>query len=195
MCDFLRGKNIAVTIIGNGQGLPDGLLYDSKIYTLKPNSKVPSAELKLQSKQPSLRYVIRGRTDILVKYDDNEAAGHRNNKYLIELKTPHDFKEESALREAVLQLIGVNAGNYHHSPCVILSNLASKHYVLYIDLKGDPKIRLCFELVVRRMETFDQAINLCEELSSRESVTMHFCRSSSAPPSPPQAISEDDGLS
>lgn len=190
---FLKSLNISAIIVGNGKGLPGGYLFDAPIHTLKPNTTISSLELKNRSKQPYLRYTIRGRTDILVKYDPKKPPGHRNTKYLIEIKTAYDFRLESALREAVLQLVGCNASNTFHSPPVILTNLAGKHYVLFVVLEGDPKINLSFSLKVYEMETFREAVDYAEELSQRECVTSHFCRPSSAPPSPPLASPEKPG--
>jgi hypothetical protein len=182
--EHLSSKGIVAGIVGNGENLPDGLLYRSKIHTLKPNLRISSLELKKKGEHPIWRYTVRGRTDLVVKYNVNRGYGQFNNKYLIEIKTVDDFKEETALREAFLQLLGTNASNSFHSPSVILTNLATKHFVLYISMEGDPQERLQFKLNILKMVTFGDAIFFAEELSQRPSITSCFCRASSAVSSP-----------
>lgn len=54
--------------------------------------------------------------------------------WAIEVMTKDEFESgeaaSRALREGMLQLIGMNADNHHASPFVILTGFAEKHFVL-----------------------------------------------------------------
>jgi hypothetical protein len=124
----------------------------------------------------------------------DDPLGKSNNCYFIEIKRVEDFVLEDSLREAVLQLIGGNASNSFHSPPVLLTNLASMHFVLYITLEGDPTVELRFKLNVLKMETFGVALAFVEErTSTMMSVTLHMGRKPTPPSSPPMAMATGSG--
>ncbi len=184
----LLDHGICAVNIGEGQGLPDGLLYYEELWTLKRNTSLRSEDLRKTGEGPIFRYILRGRTDIVRKKNSADPLGRSNNRYFIEIKRGEGFVEEDSLREAVLQLIGGNASNSFHSPPVLLTNLVKKHYVLYISLVGDPTVDLEFKLNVVRMPSFGVALAFVEERTAvMKSVTLHFCRKPTPPSSPPKA--------
>lgn len=173
LCDC----GISTVIIGEGHGLPDGLLYYQELWTLKDNVSLRSEELRKAGKEPVFKYLLEGRTDLVRTRFSDQPLGKHNNRYFIEIKRVEDFVEEDSLREAVLQLIGGNASNSFHSPPVLLTDLAKLHYVLYITLVGNPTVKLKFKLNVIRMPSFGAAIAFLEEhTAERKSVTLHLGR-------------------
>jgi hypothetical protein len=140
-----------------------------------------------------LKYIVRGRTDLVVLFDAKWRVGKRNNRYFIEIKTKKGFKLEPCLREAVVQLIGGNAANPFHSPPVLLTDLFSNHYVLFITMVGDPKVELKFELNVFKMDTFGSAIAFVEEKTlTKEPITRDMARKPTPLSSPPRKDDDDD---
>ena len=181
----LNDHDINIVCVDGGQGLPDGLLYNEEIWTLKKNTSLRSEELRKTSSEPIFKYIISGRTDLVrIRYKD-EALGKNNNRYFIEIKRVEDFVQEESLREAVLQLIGGNASNSFHSPPVVLTNLAKMHFVLFITLEGDPTLELKFKLSILKMRTFGDAIAFAEEKTTTfQSVTLHLGRKPTPQASP-----------
>ncbi|RYG99888.1 hypothetical protein EON65_49870, partial [archaeon] len=184
----LRDCGIDTVKIGEGQGLPDGLLYHEELWTLKRNTSLRSEDLRRTGEEPIFKYILQGRTDLVRTKYSEDPLGKSNNRYFIEIKRVEDFVEEDSLREAVLQLIGGNASNSFHSPPVLLTNLAKMHYVLYISLVGDPTVALRFKLNVIKMPSFGVAVAFVEEHTAEmKSVTLHLGRKPTPPSSPPKA--------
>jgi hypothetical protein len=181
----LTDKGISVVCVAGGQSLPDDLLYNEELWTLKKNTSLRSEDLRKTSSEPILKYTICGRTDLVrIRFKD-EALGKINNRYFIEIKRAEDFVQEDSLREAVLQLIGGNVSNSFHSPPVVLTNLAKMHFVLFITRDGDPTVELKFNLSILKMQTFGAAIAFVEEKTTTfQSVTLHLGRKPTPPASP-----------
>jgi hypothetical protein len=179
--------------VSEGQGLPDGLLYHEELWTLKKNTSLRSEDLRKISQEPIFKYILRGRTDLVRKKNSADPLGKSNNRYFIEIKRADDFVEEDSLREAALQLIGGNASNSFHSPPVLLTNLAKKHFVLYISLVGDPTVELRFKLNIVKMPSFGVALAFVEEHTAEmKSETLHLGRKPTPPSSPPKAKNASD---
>ena len=122
--EHLRSHGIDTVVVGEGQGLPDKILYHQELWTLKRNTSVRSSD-----EAPIFKYILQGRTDLVRVRNSANRLGKRKNRYFIEIKRVADFVEEDSLREAVLELIGGNASNSFHSPPVLLTNLArALHY-------------------------------------------------------------------
>jgi len=186
--EHLTRHGVDTVIVGEGQGLPDGLLYREELWTLKRNTILRSADLRKVGQESIFKYTLRGRTDLVRKKRRDDPLGKSNNRYFIEIKRGEDFVKEDSLREAVLQLIGGNASNTFHSPPVLLTNLLSMHFVLFITLEGDPTTELRFKLNVLKMGTFGVALAFVEEqTSTMRSVTSHMGRKPTPPSSPPKA--------
>jgi hypothetical protein len=175
-------------MIGEGDALPDGLLYYERLWTLKRNILLRSADLTKTGEGSIFKYTLQGRTDLVIKKYMDQPLGKFNNRYFVEIEREEDFVEEESLREAVLQLIGGNACNSFHSPPVLLTDLAKMHYVLYISLLGDPTVELRFKLNVVRMPSFGVALAFVEERTAEmKSVTLHLA-GKPPPPSSPREI-------
>ena len=186
LMNHLRDQNIHTVCVGDGQNLPDGLLYYEEIWSLKKNTLFSSNDLRKTGNAPVFKYILRGRTDLVRKKYPDEPLGKSNNQYFIEIKRVSDFVEEDSLREAFLQLVGGNASNSFHSPPVLLTNLSKKHYVLFITLDGNPTVCLKYKLHVLKMPTFGFAVAFLEERTAEmNSVTLHFGRRPTPPSSPP----------
>ena len=191
--EHLRTHGIDTVVVGEGQGLPDKILYHEELWTLKRNTSLRSEDLRKTGEEPIFKYILEGRTDLVRVRNSANPLGKSNNRYFIEIKRVADFVEEDSLREAVLELIGGNASNCFHSPPVLLTNLARMHYVLYITLMGDPTLELQFKLNVVKMPSFGVALAIAEELTvEMKSVTRHLGRKPTPPPSPPKAKEPKD---
>jgi hypothetical protein len=197
LLQHLRDHGICAVRVDKGQDLPDSLLYDEEFWTLKRNTSLRSKDLRKASEETIFKYTLRGLTDLVRKNDAAYPLGNSNNRYFIEIKRVKDFVLEDSLREAVLQLIGGNVSNSFHSPPVLLTNLAEMHFVLYITLAGDPRVKLSFNLNVVQMPSFGVALAFVEEYTAEmRSVTLHLGRKPTPLSSPPQGgnltMSSDD---
>jgi hypothetical protein len=187
----LHDHGICAVRVSEGQNLPDGLLYREELWTLKRNTTLRCEDLRQIGKESVFKYILQGRTDLVIKKYSNHPLGKSNNRYFIEIKRVEDFSEEDSLRECVLQLIGGNASNSFHSPPVLLTNLNKNNYVLYISLMGDPTQYLSFKLNVLRMPSFGVALAFVEaHTAEMSSVTLHLGRRPTPPATPPEAKSD-----
>lgn len=132
ICEFLQGLGVYAKVVGNGQQLTDGLLYEQDIWTLRQDNPLTHGQ------RISLRHVVKGRTDVVGLSEDvgEDHIGRWMVKFAIEVKTVEGMKKSKSgsRSEAVVQLIGLNADNPVRSPPVILTNLALTHTVFYLDL-------------------------------------------------------------
>ena len=130
-----------------------------------------------------LRHRIQGRTDLAVLRQDNKGGYILRNmvKFVVEVKTVYGYQQSQTgcMRECQLQLIGLNAFNTNCSPPVVLSNLAWKHQVVYLD--ADEEWR--YAIKVQDCESFEAAIHFADALSNRECISQHFSR-----PTTPDAL-------
>ena len=188
----LESKGIIAVIVAAGKGLPNRNLFYKQLWTLKPNVSVSSATLKQLGNELMFKYVLCGRTDLVVLQDNTLPVGESNIRYFIEVKAI--FDKESALRESVLQLIGGNAYNSFHSPPVLLTNLNGMHYVLFLTLASNPLVSLKFRLNVLKMKTFGCALQFVEKhTATMSSVTLHLGSKPTPPSSPPKEKDTGDG--
>jgi hypothetical protein len=122
-------------IVSNGQNLPNGLLFDVDVYSIRPKLR-DSADIRLM-------YRLSGSSDIIVLQDIRPQLSRTFVEYAIEIKTEREMSTDAgvkkALREGCLQLIGLNAYNTLKSPAVIVTNLVSSNYVMYLTLDKDPE--------------------------------------------------------
>jgi hypothetical protein len=176
--DFLATLGIHSHIVGSGSGLPDGLLYDVDIYTLNPKRSLTNEMLRLTGSEPRLIFKLKGRTDLIVLTRENAPVSNMNIKYFIEIKSVKEFKAESSIREAVLQLIGGNVGAHYHSPPVLLTDLNKENFVFnIIQTVHDDFDILAFELKATKFEHFGEALKYVESLTKQmRSVTRDFAR-------------------
>ena len=176
LLSFLTNLGIHAKVVGNGQGLTDGLLFDVDIFSLRAKRGIPSEELDAEER-PQFRFTLKGRTDLIVLFDKSMGAVNTNIRYYIEIKTVADFSDVSSLKEAVLQVIGSNVAALYHSPSVLLTNLAKKNFVLYITRLDTADNSLQYALNVCKMPTFAKALVFVEDRTkTKASVTRDFGR-------------------
>jgi hypothetical protein len=165
-----EGCGFIAKIVSDGQGKL--VLFDERVFSLR-DRLVDGLTLSNEKRIPIFKFRIRGRTDLVVL--DDHVYGKSHVKFAIEVK-PDDAMtfhadENQALREAFLQLIGLNVNNCYKSPAVILTNLNSKHYVLYLTLRGDPDTSLAYNLNIHKSSKLNEIIDFSNELSNRVSIT------------------------
>lgn len=181
---FLKGLDLVAHTVADGQMLPDKLLFDEEVWTLR--SKDPFI------KGQDVKYLrrLRGRTDVVVLTEDFPRI-HRNDtilrshvEILIEIKTPLTMGPTDSLYEGMLQLIGANVSNSLRSPPVVVSNLTGTHYVLFLTREtsaAQPHYYLINQMLCA---SFGAAINFALSVAKRDSCTEHFCRGTSREPTP-----------
>jgi hypothetical protein len=176
--------NTNAVVLAEGAGLADGNLYVSDIFTLRPQINALTSDLKKEATEPQFRYRIRGRTDLGV-FKDGGVLTCGELLIAFEVKQKSKFRGDAdinrALREGVLQLIGINADNCYSSPLVIVSALVGvKHYLLYLELGDKPEVDLKYHLRVKLSASLGQLIHFAKELCGRDCITRRF----SSPPTP-----------
>jgi hypothetical protein len=179
---YLRSIGFAVEIVEDGQKLqPNKELFFAELWTLRsrPDASGRAEKIVLKAR-------IHGRTD-LVCLDRELKVGScilsHAVRFAIEIKKAEDFNQDRAIREATVQLLGLCASNTLRTPCVILSNLATKHFVIHLEL---PDSAVCyFEIVATQCRTFSLAVALADEISMRPCITQNFGRAMT--PSPPRS--------
>eukprot|EP01033_Poteriospumella_lacustris_P006827 gene6827-4917_t len=183
-------------ILGEGQGLSDGNLFVSDIYTLRPKLSDLTSDLKKAalSQEPQFRFRIRGRTDLAI-FKEGGVMGCGDLLIAIEVKPRKKFTSPAdinrALREGVLQLVGTNADNHYSSPVVIVTALVGdKHYLLYLELGCDPEIELRYHLRVRSSASLSQLIHFAQTLCARDCISSRFAAPPTPTGSPPTASPE-----
>lgn len=147
-----------------------GLLYSTEVYSLKPNIKVSSDDLRKTGDQAKVKFLIKGRTDVVILNARNSTPNRVNTVIAIEVK-PVGFNEEISLREAFLQLIGLNIANPVRYPPVILTNLTDIHYVLKLQIVDAEKLQ---DLLIKKFSLFNQALQFSYSLKDEGSIAKHF---------------------
>ena len=150
--------------ISAGKDLPAGFFYEVELHTLRPRVGVRSNELRVDHLEPSFLLHLRGRSDVVVWDVQYDIPGRTTTRYCIEVKTVEGMKnKKECLREAFLQLIGLNAYNDYKSPAVVLTNLAKLHYVLYLTLESNEDgVPLKYNLNIHHFSAFAHALWFAE---------------------------------
>jgi hypothetical protein len=158
--------------VSNGTSLPNRLLFDTYVYTLKTDVRLRSKVLRLTGDEPRCKFRLLGRTDVVVLIPDSVSISRQTVCVAVEVK-PEGFHVRDGLREAFLQLIGLNVANEIRSSSVILTNLAQTHFVLYLEcVESISPLR--FKLVVKKYTAFNQALWMAMSLKNRPCITKHF---------------------
>jgi hypothetical protein len=173
LCEYLTNTcSLIARDISGGDALSKGLLFNEKVYSLR-DRLVDGSLLRSEDKIPVYQFQIRGRSDIVVLDDDS--LGKSNVKFAVEVKTVKAMEElaneNQALREAFLQMLGLNIANCYKSPAVVLTNLCLKNYVLYLTTKGDPELSLRYSLNIMKSKELGKVLYFANELSNRNSIT------------------------
>jgi hypothetical protein len=139
--------------ISHGQCLPHGHLFTTGVYTLRKKAGVSSVTLRLTGEEPKLKFNITGTSDIIVLSSKTSNLSRTECRYCIEVKRVQDMTGDAltnkALREGVLQLIGLNVQNVYVSPPVIVTNLNGKHFLLFISKEDKGEHSISFRLNIR----------------------------------------------
>jgi len=160
--------------IANGQRLgKNQLLFNTKIFTLR-------REGSMMEHGQTVTYIrrVKGRTDLVVL--DSAVPGDIMINHVhvaIEVKTQTAMASSTSgcLREAVVQVIGLNANNNIRSPAVLLTNLLKIHKVVY--LKQASVSPLKYELRVRRCVSFNAALHFALTMGKEfDSTSEQFAR-------------------
>jgi hypothetical protein len=110
-------------------------------------------------------------------------------RFAIEVKMSKNMEHPAllrgAIRESVVQLFGLCASNEVCTPCVLLTNLNQKHYVISLVLPNPDVLR--FQISAQRCTSLWNAIQLANEIGKKPSISKFFGRS--ATPS-----NSDDGM-
>ena len=195
LATYLRESGLAVEVVSNGQTLPHGNLFNVDVHTLREKLGVRSSELRLTNSEPRYKLNLKGRTDLIVLSDPTSTVSRVNVRYCIEVKTVKSMTNDGdinrSLREAVLQLIGMNVNNDYASPSVILTNLNGKHFVLYLSMgPDDPHTILKFNLNIRKFSSFHQALFFADQVPRN-----YYSRDFGSPATPPEGSRSDAKLS
>ena len=103
----------------------------------------------------------------MLKKEWNGTILRHNNmvKFAIELKTVKGYRQQSTtgcMREAQLQLVGLNAFNTHSSPPVLLSNLAKTHQeVVYLDKDEEWKYHIAVQDCATFVHWYCSLVRFC----------------------------------
>lgn len=186
LVDYLNNvAQLTAHEVPNGTSLPNGLLFDMFVYTLKTDIRLRSKVLRLTGDEPRSKFHLLGRTDVVVLVPGSVAISRQTVCVAVEVK-PEGFNVKEGLREAFLQLIGLNVANEIRSSSVILTDLAQTHFVLYLDCV-DP-IKRSFKLVVKIYTAFNQALWMAMSLKDLPCITKHF----GAAPTPETSDAENE---
>lgn len=187
LCEYLSGLELLAVDVSEGTKCPFQLLYDSDVYTISKGLNFTTNYLRSVGKASIFIDTIRGKTYIVILRSDcaDQVYYHKSHVLVaIEVKTVAGLNNDGAcFREAVIQLIGLNASNTSTSPIVILTNLVMKHYVFYLSMGENPEVQLSFKLHIQKCESFSVALSVAMVLSRREPFSMHFGRMPTPPPS------------
>lgn len=192
LMQYLQSLGLRSADVSEGERCQNKNLFNSDVFTLRKGTAVSSATLRMTAQAPVFIQNIHGRTDIIILRDgfENAPVYHKAHvRVAVEVKTVKGLKlTDGALREAAIQLVGLNAQNCEVTPVVLLTNFARKHYVLYLTMGDDPERDLKFELHIVQFKTFESALEFAEDQSLHEPISVHFGRK----PTPPASVAGDE---
>lgn len=171
VANYLKTLGFACVDVSEGKFCVEKLLFNADIFTSREDNP-----MRVRGQRVYLRHRIQGRTDLAVLRRDNQDGYILRNmiKFVVEIKTVHGYQQSQTgcMREAQLQVIGLNAFNTNCSPPVVLSNLANTHKVVYLDVDNE----WSYEIKVQDCNSFAAAIHFADALSNRKCISQHFCR-------------------
>lgn len=163
---FLASVGEVSKVIGNGQQLPGGMLFDQNIWTLRQEDPNVSGQRLYR------RHIVKGRSDVAVLSEDPGTGKILPwmVKFLIEVKTAKGMSPNGSKSEAMVQLIGLNAASDHRSPPVILTNLARTHSVFYLELEEPSPVK--YKIHEQHCSSFAAAVHfalsICDSAQSQD---------------------------
>ena len=193
---YLEKLNLHSADVSEGVRCQNKNLFNSDVFTLRKGTAFSSETLRLTAQAPVFIQNIRGRTDVIILRGGCEHAPvyHKAHvKVAVEIKTIKGLKfVDGALREAAIQLIGLNAQNCESTPVVLLTNFMRKHFVLYLTMGDDPERNLKYELHIVQLQTFESALEFADDQSIKEPISLNFGRKPTPPASVVDEEDEDD---
>lgn len=179
LVDALVARGHYAVNVSAGQYLPDSLLFHESVWTLRKK------DISGLNQSVVLIGRIQGRVDIVVlntPLDSVHILRHMV-RYALEIKRPFDMntdcKEQSCVREATAQVIGLCAHNTNNSPSVILTDLLTHFYVISLTIQHGRDKELSYKIVVNRFANLDSCIEVAIA-NSAECISTNFGRQPSA---------------
>jgi hypothetical protein len=192
-------------VVGNGQNISHKSLINVNIAERRKQLTISDGLITSSQGEFVIDcFNLVGNTDIVIlkKNASNKFISRTGVLFAIEVKTVSAMSTvpllNCCLREAFLQLVGLNVYNTDSSPSVILTNLNKLHFVLYIDwpVNNDPNIEeVKYFFHILRAKTLHVAIKYAENLSkTRKCGTREFARSCSPSSNRPKmlAVKEEE---
>ena len=161
--------------VADGKRIESKRLFNQDIYSLRSKAGVSARD---EGENVLLRYLVSGATDIVVLNSTVPVRiGRHNVKFAVEIKTPSMLqasKYQGPLREAIVQLIGLNADNLNNAPPVLLTNLVNFHLILHLTMSSENP--LCFDIIPQKCANIQSALNLALKLSELPAIGRNFAR-------------------
>ena len=193
---YLNSRDIPCHICGDGDKCTgtSKLLFDKEVYSIRPYSGAHVAELE-EHQRPVHKYNVCGRPDIITTFEHAAAPMFylpHHVRYALEIKKVSSMNTAAgttaAIKEGILNMVGLNVDNSSGSPPVIVTDLNGKHYVLYIIMASSNPLEYQADIVY--FTKFADAVSFVEtEVCSgharkRNCCTRDFGRPGSAPSVP-----------
>jgi hypothetical protein len=185
LCKYLCDLGFDAVVVGEGQGLPNKLLYNVYAYTMRDHKKVSGQQVHYIKR-------IHGRTDLVV-LDNRGKCGEVTRervKFAIEVKPAKVLKDQGSSvdgdvtkdakisddgvsRSVMTQLLGLNICNPYNAPPVLLTNLVRTHIVYHIT---EHEVSPWFRMACQRCSSFLAALQFIEGLVGKKRCTAEFGR-------------------
>jgi hypothetical protein len=191
LVQYLSEQSLHAVDVSEGHRCPNKNLFDSEVHTIRPNTTFDTKMLCKVQQCPFFIQQIRGRTDIVI-IDERYASATNVTKFqvrvAIEIKTVNQMnKTDACLREAAVQLVGLNTENIERTPPVLLTNLCGRHFVLYLSMLPNPDVHLVFKIHIIQFDTFEQALEFSLRRGDLPPITSYFGRK----PTPPASVGSE----
>jgi hypothetical protein len=177
LCEFLRHNGLSSMVVQGGKQLPLGSLFCYSRTVLWSLVSVLHESGRMEKIIHQIR--IAGRTDLvcldmmtegeILPFMVRFAIEVRMSKYL---ENPSLF--EAAIRESVVQLFGLCENNDICTPCVLLTDLNDKHFVIALELPN-PRVQQ-YKISAKQCTSLWNAIRLANEVAQKAPVSRFFGR-------------------
>ena len=194
LMQYLESLNLPCADVSDGERCLERNLFHSDVFTLRKSTAFSTATMRLKAQAPVFIQTIKGRSDIIIlsdKFLDQRIYHKAHVRVAVEVKTIKGLKNvDGALREAAIQLVGLNVNNTEATPVVLLTNFTKKHFVLYLTLSSYPEENLSYNLHIVQFKTFESSLEFAEIQSLLEPISSYF----GGPPTPPASVAENSSL-
>jgi hypothetical protein len=182
LCDYLRGLEFDAVVVGNGQNLPNKILYSVQAFSMRKEKNVHGQKVFYVK-------TIEGLTDLVV-LDSRGKPGQVTRervKFAIEVKLPTELKDNSTnadgsecagtkekiSQSVITQLLGLNMRNPYNAPPVLLTNLCRSNFVYYIT---EHEVHPWFRIARQQCSTFLAGLQFVEGILKHNRCTGDFGR-------------------